>query len=531
MNIVVHIVAKDGRRIWPWIALQMVAMMAHYAFFEWMQARGAGDRFVSTGVGSISSLDEYVSYVLFGLEWFAWLVASAVLVQEDPAASDRAFWRSRPVSRGRLMAAKALGLVCFGVVLPMLPKVLWWLHNDFALSDFRTALLSYLAIRAWVLFVVWAIAVSTSGMGGFITGLLVAALAAIALLLLSLNAASPVGHEEGERLGETRMILSLWLAVAGAAAAVVARYASQKRAYLLSTLATTVLALAAVGRFWPTPMALTSAFLFQEPGSAQRVQARIVAIEPNANGTAFIRVQLSGVPNDCEVRGRVRDCRWTIESADGSSNSEEPVRFVYVSSSQKPLEKKEHPREHWLGRPGLVDDGANRGDRSFTLHVLLPDTSSSKDVSSRVHVDLRFTLEVIRNETAFEDDLIGAKTVTRPPYRTTAAFHSASRGELAAEVLMRSPFHRSEKVRFVGTTWNEHNNETSGPGAPVLRRDDHALHVDFVRLRSARYEFSPHAFTGASPARVAVIHEVSVCEPWPKVTQRDVLKPLELSKP
>jgi hypothetical protein len=164
------------------------------------------------------------------------------------------------------------------------------------------------------------------------------------------------------------------------------------------------------------------------------------------------------------------------------------------------------------------------------MGVILPEITSAGLESERIHLDLRFSLEAIRDEIAFDETVTDVETTTRGPYRTTVAFFKSPRAP-AAEVLMRLPFHRRERVRFIGEGWNSNNNVTTGPNGPIARRDDEALHVDFVQLVSYRYEFAPSAIRGPSLPRVAVTHEVSMGELWPTLTLRNALETHNLPNP
>lgn len=119
MNLVWHIIKKDIRRV-SWVFV-MWAVTGGYLI-------GYGkftviDRSIWDNLGIVSLLTHIALT----------LALIAAIVQEDGLTQDNEFWRTRPISPGRVLAAKlGLILVCFAAV-PI--GLIVWLHPSFDRGD------------------------------------------------------------------------------------------------------------------------------------------------------------------------------------------------------------------------------------------------------------------------------------------------------------------------------------------------------------------------------------------------------------
>ena len=107
MNLPIHVLKKDLRRYWPLAALAAVFIVLSNLGplwglnFEWAQ------------------FEKGVPLLELG-KWAAIFILVVAVMQEDRTAGDAAFWRTRPIGAGALLAGKVL----FFVLVVALPAVL-----------------------------------------------------------------------------------------------------------------------------------------------------------------------------------------------------------------------------------------------------------------------------------------------------------------------------------------------------------------------------------------------------------------------
>ncbi len=144
MKLVWHIIWKDLRRMRWLLVLWSGVILLQYAAWR----AGAGDLKVGTALG-VSDL--VVALWVLHLV-IAWLLVPQVL-QDDALRDPGAAWQTRPISRGRLLAAKLGGVVLMLCLWPSVLTVPWWMEFGFGAGE-----------------IVRAVAVNTVGMTLF-TGL------------------------------------------------------------------------------------------------------------------------------------------------------------------------------------------------------------------------------------------------------------------------------------------------------------------------------------------------------------------------
>jgi len=97
MSAVLHLLRKDLRHLWALALAGIVFSLVSTLGWYWdLLPRSSG--FLTFVVSQIAPM-----VILF--------IASVAVIQSDPTVGDRAFWRTRPISPGALLAAKALFLV------------------------------------------------------------------------------------------------------------------------------------------------------------------------------------------------------------------------------------------------------------------------------------------------------------------------------------------------------------------------------------------------------------------------------------
>lgn len=106
---VVHVFRKDVRRYWLALAALGAAIVAQVVFGIDVSGRYGMRLGISMGL------------LMLGL-----VALTALVVQEDSPAGDRAFWSTRPISGGALLAAKLLFVGLLLVTVPAIAQTVWF---------------------------------------------------------------------------------------------------------------------------------------------------------------------------------------------------------------------------------------------------------------------------------------------------------------------------------------------------------------------------------------------------------------------
>lgn len=118
MKLILHIVRKDLRRLRPWLLLWIGVLLLPILFAVGSAQRGD----LADGWRHVEQINPWVLLVQVLAGYFLVIL----LVQEDPVTGTRQFWATRPMSGGKLLAAKAvaaLAILWGGALLVGLP---WW---------------------------------------------------------------------------------------------------------------------------------------------------------------------------------------------------------------------------------------------------------------------------------------------------------------------------------------------------------------------------------------------------------------------
>lgn len=133
MNLLWHIVAKDVRRMWLPTALWLAFVGGSALYFA---MRPGVD---PLGYDAWITVTNSLALVVSGAQFFIGFVLTGVLVLEDPVMGTDSFWPTRPVSRPRLLAAKAVTAALLFVIAPALALVPAWGIAGFSASEMTSA--------------------------------------------------------------------------------------------------------------------------------------------------------------------------------------------------------------------------------------------------------------------------------------------------------------------------------------------------------------------------------------------------------
>lgn len=243
MSLVWLIVRKDFRRIVGPLGLWLLLLLLHTLFvIIWTGPDGTtvaehqGRRYFVNACGA----------VVMGVGF----ILAAWLVMEDNLVSNRSFWRSRPISGVRLLAAKLLGALVFFGVVPVLVLAPVWLGCGFSLAEFAPAALEFIATQFACSLAALALGSVTESSGQFLVRLTIGFLA-LPLLGVYAAGALPIGDGVSEALQASRSALVSVLAGLIPLTMFVHQFLTRRtgRTWLIFALGLGVTIL--VGRAWP----------------------------------------------------------------------------------------------------------------------------------------------------------------------------------------------------------------------------------------------------------------------------------------
>ena len=158
MNLTWRIVAKDFALLRGRLAVWLVVVAAKFALgivvVRWAQVNS-----------ELLAQLQLVAAVLIVVDIAFTLLLGALLVQEDGVAGTAAFWRTRPISRSRLLAAKLLSAGTLLVAPAILPALPWWWVCGLDAAQMARAALEVALFQIAVLSVAFAAAAVTTTLG------------------------------------------------------------------------------------------------------------------------------------------------------------------------------------------------------------------------------------------------------------------------------------------------------------------------------------------------------------------------------
>lgn len=244
MNLTWHIVKKDLRALrWPILLWVLVIVTKLGIGVAMLTADG------TEGPEWFTRLDMFAT-LLAGIEGVCF-VFMAALIHEDLLVGTTAFWMTRPISGGRLLRAKLLGIGLVFWVMPVLVSLPWWQGCGYGLREIAWAAAETVALQAIFVLVGLLWAVITDGYARFLmwTLLMVVAIPSIGGLIgmhfSKTNAVVPAG------VGTSRMAVALALAVAGIATVVVHQFLTRRLWRSGAIIAATAGLIVMTALWWP----------------------------------------------------------------------------------------------------------------------------------------------------------------------------------------------------------------------------------------------------------------------------------------
>ena len=159
-----QLIRFDLRRFHAVLALFAALEIARAAFAEWFLHRAALEldgRFGGDGGhGELAVLDAAL--------WLATVIATAMVVQADHPADDRAFWRTRPVAPLELATGKLVLLAGLFVALPAIVNAVRLLAYGAPIASVAASAAQFAVLAGATVLPAWGLAIATRTLPAFL---------------------------------------------------------------------------------------------------------------------------------------------------------------------------------------------------------------------------------------------------------------------------------------------------------------------------------------------------------------------------
>lgn len=185
MRLARHLVEKDIRRlavpVAAWLALALTATLLVRVTSVPTEVALGGDV-----IGWISGL-RLITDLLGAVATIGAVMLTAQLVQEDPPLGSDPMWLTRPISRGRMFAAKLATALLLLLAVPLLLLITIWLASGFSVKEIAWAAWEFGFSQVVVIAVAGGLAAITADLGKFIFALIGVGLVTLGLGAYRLN--------------------------------------------------------------------------------------------------------------------------------------------------------------------------------------------------------------------------------------------------------------------------------------------------------------------------------------------------------
>lgn len=243
-----HIVEKDVRRLRLPLAVWLASIASVAAAMRFMPTSRDLWPFSDLTVwmeivGAVSAIVVWSQVVVGG-------ILAGVIVLEDPAAGTTMFWRTRPISAGRLLIAKLAGVTTLILLTPVLVLAPMWLVSGFSEVEMLEAAWDWVkwqALASWL-------AVVVAAVSGNLRQFLFGAIALGALIGFALMPSLPFSiwlHRGSSLVRESREIAIVVLCLIGGVVVLAKAYRAGNMRDARAALQLTAIFLVITRLWWP----------------------------------------------------------------------------------------------------------------------------------------------------------------------------------------------------------------------------------------------------------------------------------------
>jgi hypothetical protein len=402
MKLTWHIFLKDLRQVRGLVALWVALIMVGFVILALVSSVAwpfSAPRFSALII------------VLLYVHVFVGVLLTAAIIQGDPLAGTRSFWTTRPISKGRLLGAKLLGLTGVICLMPVLAGLPWWLAFGFGPEGLMHAAQQTLQVSLIAVLFALPLAVLTEDADRFVRWALTIGIGLIVLLVL-LNARGGLGPVDSVSVGlwRTRMFLREWGLIAAVAGVVLHQFLTRRTGRSTAWTVASAGVILAAYLWWPYD--LSSWWPPKEPPHRVAAEAEAIdirwregkwqpAVGAILRGQAadeFVLVgDLRGVPAGCGVVVE----RVTLSTSDGRElpTTTMPARTAWLYPDGRRENLTEYydinARRFWLQKTigGVLGLAATDGPAPALEIALRLTGGAKKPVSGpAVRADVRFAL-------------------------------------------------------------------------------------------------------------------------------------------
>jgi hypothetical protein len=297
MNLVLHLVKWDVKRFQVLLSLWLLIVAAG-ALLEGAWPGLAVAMVARQTVGITGNLLALVE-VLFSI------VFVVLVVQEHSLVGTTAFWMTRPIPRGALLAAKLIFLTTAVIVAPVIAEVILMVVYDVPARQIAGVAMHTMVFWALWMSIVMAFASLTANMakfalavGGVIISIIISIITLIAITIDRADERVPIPTAEGS-YDPTRGMVSTLLLVIAAVVMLIVLYRTRARPRAVAIGIAGVVVAHVLSGVWPWPWL------------APQIETPAWAIEPSV-------LQLWMTPADIDVRDgvqNVQDADWKVARA------------------------------------------------------------------------------------------------------------------------------------------------------------------------------------------------------------------------
>jgi hypothetical protein len=246
MNLTLHMVRNDFRRMRGWIGCWIGVLLLPIATGAMLLARNplseTNWRLPNT-LAILAGLQVVVGYIL-----------TIILIHEHGIVGTRQFWLTRPISRGRLLRAKTIGVVVVIGLLPVAVSLPWWLWCGFGVGQIANAAAETFLVMMLVVVPAALMAVLTDSFPrALLWTLVLVAVVLFAMLYFSIVNSQVVRTSGDMSLAVARSVVAIGTVVLEMGAVVVVQFFARRRGWWLG-LAVGLMVISIVASMrWPWP--------------------------------------------------------------------------------------------------------------------------------------------------------------------------------------------------------------------------------------------------------------------------------------